>query len=411
MRCLIFLYPLFFLIVFLRGKDKQSHKLYNMIILIYFFAGLAASYIFYNLENYRFTQLNFGAICYHLTLIFLLLTPLRKFDQRADMPLANTNQITRMFTIGIIICSIIYIIDGIQYIDIYTILNDVSSLRADLNEGERRTDNNLIGYIAYFYTTLSVAPLVLMFYYLIKHPEKKLLIFILLICSLGTVIVELRFAAREFLIKFVYLSFCLFFILRKKFSKRTKKNIITGGIVLSSILLAVFLLISFLRFGDRSDTSTSLSMLNYFGQGFANFSEGFVTHPDGVFPQKGTGTFPFFAGATRSHFNVDDLVNSNLEMNVFRTIIGSWQLDCGIYWTVIITIIYAFIFNLIGRNKHNNIFSYIYMALVFDFSFSLLFFFHENITGTRLVTYICLFLIDFLSRPKGKQAMVKIQSN
>lgn len=399
---LIFLYPLFFLIVYLRGKDKKNHKLFNMIILIYFFAGLAASFIYYNLDYYRDTQLNLWAICYHLALMFLLLIPLRRFDQRADMPLVDLNQVSKIFTIGVIICSIIYIIDGIQYVDIYTILNDVSSLRADLNEGENRTGNALIGYIAYFYTTLSVAPLVLMFYYLIKSPERKVLIFILLICSLGTVIVELRFAAREFLIKYVYLAFCLFFILRKKFSIRTKKTIITGGIVLFSIILAIFLFITFLRFGDRSDTSTSLSMLNYFGQGFVNFSEGFVTHPDGVFPQKGTGTFPFFAGATRSHFNVDDLVNSSLEMNVFRTIIGSWQLDCGIYWTVLITIIYAFLFNIIGRNRFNNIFSYIYMALVFDFSFSLLFFFHENITGTRLVTYAGLVFIDYLSRPKSK---------
>lgn len=401
MRYLILLYSLFFLFVFMWSKDKNNHKLFSMIILLYLFASLAAYYICFNVDTYRYTELNFVAICYHLILLFLLLMPLRKFDERSNIPLSDLNLITRAFTFGVIICSVIYIIDGIQYVNIYDILNDVGSLRSALNEGEKRSSSSVIGYVAYFYKTLSVAPLVLMFYYLIKHPEKKIIIFLLVICSLGTVIVELRFAAREFLIKYVYLSFCLFFLLRKHFSKRTRKKLVIVGATLLGIILSMFMIITFARFGDR-DISAFDSMLVYLGQGFVNFSEGFVNYPDGLFPQKGTITFPFFAGEYRSSFKLEDQINSLIPLNVFRTIIGSWTLDIGVYLTVLAAIIYASLFVLIGKNKYNNVFSYIYIALALDFSFSLLFFFHENISGTRLVAYIGLYLLDCFSRSNAK---------
>lgn len=372
-----------------------------MIILLYLFAGLAAYYIYFNVDTYRYTELNFGAICYHLILMFLLLIPLRRFDERSKLPLSDFNQTTKAFSFGVIICAVVYIVDGIQYVNINDILNDVGSLRSALSEGEKRSSSSIIGYVAYFFKTLSVAPLVLMFYYLIKYPEKKIMIILLFICSLGTVIVELRFAAREFLIKYVYLSFCLFFLLRKHFSQRIRKKIVTAGAAIVGIVLSIFMLITFMRFGDR-DISTFDSMLVYLGQGFVNFSEGFVNYPDGLFAQKGTITFPFFAGEYRSSFNMDDQISSLIPMNVFRTIIGSWTLDNGVYLTVLIAIIYASLFVLIGKNKYNNVFSYIYIALVLDFSFSLLFFFHENISGTRLVTYIGLYLLDCFSRSNAK---------
>jgi hypothetical protein len=160
-----------------------------------------------------------------------------------------------------------------------------------------------------------------------------------------------------------------------------------------------------MRFGDRKDTTTQLSLLNYLGQGYVNFSEAFDTYPDGLFPKKGTTCFPFFAGEGRDHFMTGKQVNSSIRMNVFRTIIGSWLLDCGALWTIFITFIYAFLFRIIGHNKNNNIFCYIYIALALDFSFSLLFFFHESITGTQLLTYFGLFFIDKLSRFKPENVI------
>jgi hypothetical protein len=102
MRYLILLYSLFFLFVFMGCKDKKNHKLFSMIILLYLFAGLAAYYIYFNVDTYRYTELNFGAICYHLILMFLLLIPLRRFDERSKLPLSDFNQTTKAFSFGVL---------------------------------------------------------------------------------------------------------------------------------------------------------------------------------------------------------------------------------------------------------------------------------------------------------------------
>lgn len=398
MKSVVILYPVFFLLVLLLSKNKKSHRLYCIIISVYFLAGLASVYICSNFWSYMSLPFSIGAVSFHLIALFLLLRPLKEFDERRSIELAEPNRVVDTFTWIVVFLVLLYLIDGVRYVNFNSIIADVQGLRQELVEQD--TSRSLLGYIAFISKQLSVAPIALMFYYMINKPERKALIIILFVCSLAFPIVELRFAAREYLVKYVFVVFCLYFCTKHKIPPHWKKTVYKGGVVIVSIIAFVFLLISFLRFEDVGDTNTKDSLIAYFGQGFAYFSEVFIHHPDGLFPEHGTMCFPFFAGEGRSVYNMSSQVVSSIHLNVFRTTIGSWLADCGIYLTAVITIIYSIVFRIIGKIRYQNVFTLIYMGWVYDFTFSSLFFFHSIVTGTSILVYLFVVIMDFISRNK-----------
>lgn len=394
MKYLILLYPLFFLLVFLWGKDKRSHLLYNIIVLIYFFAGLSSVYICFYLEAYKNLPITIGAILYQLFLLFLLLKPIRLYDERGKMPLLKPNTEVHFFTIFIIGIILVYFFEGIQNVSMERIMIDVQGLREELIEQEGAI--SFFGYIAFVAKQLSVVPVALMFYYMVNQPERKILICALFLCGLAFPFVELQFAAREYLIKYLFVLFCLYMCIKDKLSQQWKKTVKFYGIITAVPILSIFFLITFQRFGDTSDSDVTNSLFSYFGQGYAYFTEAFLAFPDGM--SEGSSCFPIFGGSSHSAYNVGQQVYSSIHFNVFRTTIGSWLLDCGWLLTIIITIIYFLLFRKIGMLRYHNAFTLIYMGWVYDFIFQALFFFHSRVTGTSAVVYLFVIFIDFLSR-------------
>lgn len=402
---LIVLYPVFFFLMLSKGKNRNNHKFYNIIVLFFFVAGIASVYICNTFYTFKNLKMDFGAICYHLIMMFLLIIPLKSYDRKSLLPITEANNVVYYFTYFIIVLFLIYIIDGVQYVSFDTILQDVQGLRVDLVESDYLKGNIFMRYVDYIVKSFTFVPLGLMFYFMLKNPDKKLLIASLFICSFGFVVVSLRFAAREFLIKYLFVAFCFYFIFRDRFSKQWRNSIRYFGIVLSVISIFMFLLITFLRFEETGNGSSFENIAIYFGQSFAFFSEGFVEFPNGMFSEKGTLCFPLFAGSARSVFNMNDQLSTMIHLNVFRTTIGSWTQDCGAVLTVFITIIYALIIRLIGKQEKQNAFTFVYLSWVFEFIFSLLFFFEMGITAVRLAVYVITISLDYASR-SNKQITV-----
>ncbi len=401
---IIFLYPIFFGLIFFWG-NKKKYRVYYLIILMYFLAGLSSVYLVMNVDNFSRLKLDAYAISYHLIMLILLLYPLKSYDRFSLRELETPTTVVDKFTYFIIAIIIIYIIDGCGDVSFNAIIQDVHGLREDVTKSFYQS-SSFIGYIAYIAKNFSAVPLALMYYYIIKRPNSHILIIVLFICSLGTAFVELRVAAREYIMKFLFVAVCMYLICYRQISKKWRQKIIGYGSVVAIIVLIVFLLITFLRFEDSKYTNTIQSLLSYFGQGYAYFSEAFLEYPNGMFEEKGTLCFPFFSGGGHSVFNLDEQVYSTITLNVFRTSIGSWLQDCGWALTVFVTCCFSILFYFIGRIRRFNAFSLIYIAWVYEFSFSLLFFFNSTITGTKILSIIVVVWLDLLNSSYRRKSIV-----
>lgn len=394
----IYLYPLFFSIIFFKYYRKSGFSMYSIVLALYAFAGFSSVYLVCEVDNFKLLHISGLATVYHIFLLYVLIAPLKEFDRRVGEQLYTTkSSIMRPFTLLIIFLMSIYIYDGIKDVNITSILEDVHDVRAGISEANFYESGGILGYIAYVAKGYTVVPIALMFYYIIHEPHRKKLIYILLFCSMGTMLVELRVAAREYLIKYLFVFLMAVIMLWGKINAnwqtRIRRILLVGG----ALVILVFLLITILRFED-TDSGVFVSLLSYLGQGYAYFSEGFLEWPDGMFPEKGTLCFPFFSSSTRSNYNMADQVVTNIHLNVFRTSIGSWTADCGVYLTVLISVIFSYIYRTVAKQKKFTIFTIIYILMIYELTFSQLFFFNSQITGTKLLTVFILIFLDQISR-------------
>lgn len=399
MKWLIILYPIFWFLVFSRIKQKKNHRYYCAVILVFLLSALASSYLIFYDPEYQYKQLSIVAIIYHLLMMWLLLSPVGAFD-RLYYSKINPIPINVLypFTITIIIIMVLFIVNGIQDVSLAAIATDSQELRQLLRE-EKEYSNVFMRYMDYFGSTYSVIPLALMFYYMVFSPKSKIIIYLLLICSLGQAVLSLQAAGREYMIKYIFVFLSLYYLTSNNLSKSWKKRTLFFFISIAVVFGAIFLLITFMRFTYTKDISASNNILNYLGQGNANFSEFFIKFPDGIYPEKGQNTFPLIFGHSDiGSYDLNDYIYSDIELNVFGTGIGSWLNDCGIWLTIIVTLIFSFLFSIIGSIKEYNVFSLIYFGLVFEQVFSLLFFFHGSWNGTRVLSILILIFLDYLSR-------------
>lgn len=396
---LILLYPLFWGIVYWRIRDKKNHPFYRMVILLFLLSALASSYLIFFDPNYVGKQLGFVAIAYHLIMMWLLLYPLQSYDRmcHSDWEQVPSSILTPV-TVFIIVLMLVFIANGIQNVSLTAIATDSQELR-QLVEEDKTYDSNLLRYVDYIGSTYSIVPLALMFYYMRYRPSSKLIIYLLLVCSLGQAVLSLAEAGREYMIKYVFVFFSLYLLTNKGISKLWRKRIRVFFLGIIIAFGAIFLLITYMRFTYTRDITATSTIINYLGQGNANFTENFVAFPDGVYPKKGQHTFPIIFGHSDiSLYNLNSTFSTNVELNVFATGIGSWLRDCGIWLTIIVTLFFSMLFNIVGKIKTYNVFSLIYFALIFEQVFSLLFFFHGSWNGTRILSILILVFLDYSSR-------------
>lgn len=398
---LLYIYILFYVVFILFTRQKSKKVVFVSILTMYLCSSIAALYIYGIM--YQGAPIVLSAIAFHIAMLFLLLYPLQKFDKIrfVDIPKEKMKEID-MFSIIIIVLCLIKIFYDIQNIDIGILLSDVQSLRNSLIEGQYRSSNVILRYLCFFAGQYWSIALVLAFYYMRHYPHKSLLIALLFISSLGVIVSGLTVAAREYLIKYVFLFLVLTYWFLPTIMSRWRRTIRTLLFVFGGFFVSFFLLITFLRFGDNSHYAyTPLeSLLSYLGQGYIYFSSYFLEFPEGA--TGGAVKFPFFVGRSISAFNLEDVVYSNVTLNTFSTTIGSWVLDVGIYWTVIITLIHFFIFKRVG-NKRVTVFTLIYIIWIYDFIFSAMFFYNETLNGSRIMSILFVVIFEKLCIHKSSR--------
>lgn len=403
---LLYLYVIFYILFFFFTKNKSRKVVFSCTLLMYLSSSLAAVYL--HNDMYEGNPIYFSATIYHIFMFYLLLKPLQRYDKLKGYYLPQTDErILNIFAFVVISLCLIKMYFDIQNVNIALLLMDVGSLRESLVDGDFIESSPIVRYLNYFAGQYWSIALVLAFYYMQHHPQKRVFIILLLLSSLGVIVSGICVAAREYLIKYIYLFLILLYWFSSSMQHKWKKTLMTTVIILGGLFISFFLLITFLRFGDSS-TSDSMfeSLLSYLGQGYIYFSSYFDEFPNGA--TGGAVNFPLFAGKSMSAFNLDDQVSSSVPLNVFSTTIGTWYFEVGFIWTIIITVIHYFVFVHIGKSRIT-IFKLIYIIWIYDFIFSCMFFYNEVLNGSRILSILLILLVERISlKPKqiiNKQAI------
>lgn len=400
---LLYIYFLFFLLFFLFVKQKKDKVAFLIMLLLYLLGSIAAILVYDKL--YKGYILSVEAILFHISMIFLLLYPLQEFDSVSKNSIERSDyKLVRGFSIFVIFICLLKISTDIPNINISVMFSDVSFLRNALEEGAFRESNVIIRYLNFFAGQYWSVALVLAFYFMLHYPSKRLIIIFLLISSLGIIISGFRVAAREYLVKYVFILFILTYWFSDKINKHWKHFLKKTGILLGGVFCFFFLLITFLRFGNSSRFDSPVtSMLSYLGQGFIHFSSYFNEFSEGV--TGGAIRFPFFAGKSMSAYNISEHIYTNADLNVFSTTIGSWIFELGIVWTVIITFLHNYIFKRVGKSQMT-IYKLIYIIWIYDFIFSALFFYNEVLNTSRIASILLIVFLDYISNKKYSKNII-----
>lgn len=397
---LYIIYPLFFLWMLYKIKDKRQHLTYAIIVLIYFASTCVAfwgrrDYDIYHIEN---ISPNLVAIVFHCITLFLLLFPFRLYDRYRYIVVTKTDTIiNNIIIVSVIFCCLFSIIYEIPKINITLLLNDSQELRQLLAEStDLHSSNSYIYTINRLGGIFSSSAIGLFFYMLRINPNRKNVLFLLFICSFTSVISGLVVAAREYIIKTAFIFF-VFYVLNKDYIViQWKRRIKFCGIIISSLLVFVFATITILRFTNSSNYSNPIgSLFSYFSQGFLYFSAFYDEFTDGI--ANGSMSFPFFTGSGVSRFDTNSLVISSLKLNNFTTTVGSWMIDGGVFLTVLAVIIYNRMFTVIGKLKLS-IFTYVYLGWAFEFIFSSLFFFNSVMDLQRVFAMCFIISLHLITR-------------
>lgn len=393
---LIWLYPLSFLFLFLKIRNKKENIVYTLLVLMYFLSSVAAVYLHSYDFWYSTIQIMWYAVIFHLFFTLLILTSYKNIEIKfKSIPPVQNSLAFSVLTWIIIVLGISSIIINIPKIDLTTMLYYSKELRVFETDGER---GGFIDYIAFFGSRYYSLALVMAFYYIINYPKKKFIIIILLLCSLTIVVSGMIVAAREYIIKYLYLIGIMFLLYRKKLPKIWKKSLMISGVVFATLGILMFLFISYARFGDTigrlGDEATKNSLIEYYGQGWINFSLLFDMFSAPLLPI-GALHFPFFSSGRVSMFNLNDVINANFSLNVFATSLGSWMQDGGVLFAACISILLASMIRFI-QNRRPSVYNVYYLIWFYDYAFSYLFFFNDIFTGSRVLSVLVIVFFDFI---------------
>lgn len=393
---LLFIYPIFFVLILLKSRKRQLVNTFNIILCFFLLGAASACYIRF-LPNSDFISipLSLTAIIYHCIMLYLLLVPFKRFDAFSHKYFYKTNSLIEIGLVySIIPISLYYICISISHLNLNMIMIDVNSLRGALIETSVES-GTLNTYLKAFCTTFHGMALSIAFYYMIYKPEKQLLIMLLILCSMAQVIHSLNFAAREYVIKYIFVTFMLLTLLKNKISIVWLLGIKRFLFILSGLAILFLSIVTIVRFtmSDRYNNPLD-SVFSYLGQGFVYFSQRFTDFPNGIFG--GAQSFPIFTGGEKADvYNINSIVSSDYFLNSFSTTIGSWIMDCGIFYTTIACLIHSLIFRCIGK-FNLNIFTLYYLIYAYEFIFSCLFFYNDTIGKLRLETFLFVILLHFI---------------
>lgn len=385
--------------------DHKRNPLYKIIVALFLLSSISSVYLVNYDIAFAGKAVSFGPIVFHIVCLFLFIYPISNYDRYREEQFQPSNaKLISSFTWFTVIVFVVYFINTIQNVSIQSIFINAIDVRSNLHDNSFAFENkSFLGYVGAFEHQLKWAPLALSFYYIKFSPQKKTLIYLLLFCSLIDPISYLMYASRDYIIRYIFVFCIAWLLMSKNIHGEWNRKLGVLGVGVGLFFTLIFIVITIGRFSYGTDSSPIESMISYLGQGFANFPERMLNFPNGLFPsQKGGMFFPLLVGDSISVYNLNENILTDIDLNTFTTVIGSFLEDCGAVYTVVIICVYSFLFYQVGKFRIFNVFSLFFMLVVIEIVFTGIFFYSETITFPKVVIFSIMLLLYKLSNTNIK---------
>ncbi|TXD50337.1 MULTISPECIES: O-antigen polymerase [unclassified Polaribacter] len=222
--------------------------------------------------------------CFTILILVLIISPWRKYKNIKEIVYLRETKIRKVtiFLLGVNL--IIFISLVIISIFVFTFFDEINELKYSGDFMDILYDQFPIfvkGYLlAYYLHSLSYFLIVLHFYYL-KKGSYKMSIYCFIL-SLNIVLYGLTFFSRWTIVNYVLLYFLAFFMFKNSLDKKIRKKIFRISTIFVSILIFLFVSISYNRFDENISYSnkiprssiiqnpTAFSLFDYLSQSHVN---------------------------------------------------------------------------------------------------------------------------------------------
>lgn len=388
-------YILFWGIWFVKNYKQYGLNSSSTLIGLYFSSAIAQLILVLHHPEYSERKLYIDATLYHLLVSILFMAPIIVHGNKLQISkLYIPSKLFKKVSYSLIIIGLLTIVLSISGIRNVLSFENFEGARQDAIWGEDDKSfysYGLIGYIATIGMITPMFAIFMAFYRLFKDKKSDIIFYLLIITSLSGAFMNLTIAGRDGLVRWFMFVICNITIYKNFFSIKSIPFILKVIFVVILIFVVLFfLLITYSRFGKGEDAI--MSIVDYLGMSFYRFSE--IFHGVGTNYLFGFNSlFPIFPGSMNS-LDIAKL-HLNFSTSSFHTFIGSFVLNVGTFWTIIM----ALIFNVSYRMSHriinyklNNFFSYmIFYQIVYIGIFYFVY---------ALLAWQCSFLIIYiLSKP------------
>ncbi|WP_163146256.1 O-antigen polymerase [Acinetobacter indicus] len=350
----IILYIVCFLIPLLFNYKFYGFNGSTFLLFIYFIGTLCALYVAFFTTMFDSDRLSIYAVTYHLVCLFLLLFPIVNFGNKLKGYRLDDATL-KVFTFVIIFFSFmslfLYLPDVIEVFKM-----GLSQARVAFYMGTLKAESDgLLEYLKLPGKGLSLVAPFFLFYYIVNYPEKKLLIYLLLISSMVDVLFTLTNAGRGGLIRWAFVMIYFYLTFKNEINSKLKKYITSSLTILGVAFFSIFMITTVGRFSDREHSILDY-ILSYAGQPYIYFSYQFFDFFD--ITSYGTRIFKIFSSDVDDTYYLD-MVTGQLDYgtNTFSTLAGDFYKDLGFYFTFLLClfhfILYLFVYktNVFNRLK------------------------------------------------------------
>ena len=380
---MIILYPILFLILKYRySKNQIKLPLTTLILNVYILSSSSAVFLYYFeiTGKYDGVEISFHSVIFLFACLFLFIEGFRQIEKRINLRIPHIHyKYISLVVIIIIIFSFLAILDSVLLLKSIMGMS-VEEVRFGYNQGnlfQNRT-GAIIEYIKSISIIIFPVTIFLLFYVYHFYEDKRMVILSLLVSSLSIVFANLTIAGRDGVVRWIFMFFSVYILFSEILDRKKKKTALIFGSIIVALSVAVILFVTIQRFGSTEVIVIANSLIDYFSQGFINFSTYFDLFKEGTF--FGRRTFPVFFSSdeTISGANMNKTLGLySFQLNVFSTMIGSFYMEFGYLRTIIVSILFYYLFMLIKAlyTNENILFLLPMLLFLYDLIFGGIFFF------------------------------------
>ena len=292
-------------------------------------------------------------LLYLFVAVLLFSTPLflMRVDEIKTISLSNDLIVSRKREKLLLCICVVYLIAALGTLwGIFPVISNIQNVFSVdvgmMNKSDLQHENyeilfssKITTYMYNFWRSLNDIMTCLMFYFLSKK-KNVLSFFLFLSCCILPILWGLSCANRQLSLCTVISCLIAFFVFRNALPKELRSRILKIAICLSIPFFVSFVLISVMRFGDRTDLLV-YEMVRYFGESSLNFSS--LLFENQVHNIWGAASFPQVLGISLDKMRSLIQYSAGVNGFFFYSFVGNFVIDFGKVLTMIAAMLVFFV--------------------------------------------------------------------